>query len=525
MPRKTKILLFLLIFISVNFFFSFFTTSLIMISLKKTNFKQASKIASFSLPVAKLQNLITLKSLPPLRLQEAGLKTIISGSQLASHTQQLAIDFHQGKTLDFNQIQPCLNQLEKDITELNQATQSCWLLKNLAADNLQQLDQGLTVLKSFNLALKQKPNQKYIIWLQNNDELRASGGFLGSVAVIELKNYQLAPFTFYDIYDLAGQVEHPLPAPEPVKKYLSGGQGMNLTDCNWSANFPTNAEKFLQLLQQTDLQTANGIIAINLDLLEKILQITGPILVPDFQQHLTADNFAQLAREQRSDFFPGDKQKKMFLEQAFSYLMIKLGQLNQAQQIALGKLIYDQLNSGEILLYSSTNQIQQNLQKLGWAGVLQPPADNNWLYLVSSNVGINKANKNVSLKYDLTAKKNNLATLKLTFHNDNRPLNPEEKQAIQDNPHLQSANHLGYVNFQRILTQADNKVTQVKCDGENIELEQNQVLQLDNGMPVREVGFLVLVPEKTKKTCEIEIKAQNSQKWEVQTQPGIILSN
>src|SRR5579859_7780532 len=82
---------------------------------------------------------------------------------------------------------------------------------------------------------------RYVILFQNSEELRATGGFMGSYALVELQNGRLTKLDIQDIYQPDGQFYGFVEAPPGVKDYLSSGKGLRLPDANWSPDFPTSA--------------------------------------------------------------------------------------------------------------------------------------------------------------------------------------------------------------------------------------------------------------------------------------------
>jgi hypothetical protein len=387
------------------------------------------------------------------------------------------------------------------------------------------------------------------VLLQNNHEVRASGGFIGSLAEFRLLPADQTPFltdfkpsltiTFYDVYDLAGQVQKPLSAPKAVSHYLTAGQDMNLPDANWYADFPTAANHIAQLLSQVkDPHIVNHqpdlLIALNLDLIQQMLVLIGPIRIPAGQitpeeQVVTAHNLPQLARANRSHFFPGDKQKKQFLSAVFTQLKLKLASLSLKQWRQLISLVLASLNQQETLLYAPNQRLQTIFTTLDWAGELQLGHER-MLYWLESNVGINKANQAIERQVWFADPAAPSPLLKVKFINHNQPLTPEQSQAITSNPHLLQADHLGYVNYQRVLMSPQVKIKQVSCSHQSVTIEEDRLITNVQGQVFRQVGFLLTVPEQSQLSCQIkldgsalktEVKPGRQSAWQVKFQPGI----
>jgi hypothetical protein len=419
------------------------------------------------------------------------------------------------------QLSQQLEQLEKDINR-------CLILKVLFPQQQTRLKSKLSSADNLTQAIKQinQKNYQVVILLQNSDEIRASGGFIGSLAQVELKQGQPGPFTFYDVYDLNGQIETLLPKQPGASHYLTEGKGLNLTDANWHPDFPTAANKIKQLLLQAEVEP-DIIVALNQTVIEQILQKIGAVNLPDYETQLSAKNLTQLARQDRSEFFSGDKQKKHFLASAFKHIKIKLTQLNLEQQKNIAQIIYSNLNQQQILLYSADPQLQAIFRQQKWAGQLQLPDKDelNQIYLVESNVGINKANQGIFRQIKIKPNQNQ-AQLEIKFINHNQPLTTAEKTRIQNNEDLLQADHLGYVNYQRIITQPQIEVTSVQCQGQKLEIEENRIITNSQQDKFRQTGFLLTVPEQKQVNCVIQLKdtqltPNQSTTWTYLQQPGI----
>src|SRR3989344_469487 len=72
----------------------------------------------------------------------------------------------------------------------------------------------------------------YIVLLQNNTELRATGGFMGSYARIETDKAGIKKIEVQDIYQPDGQIAGHVEPPYPVQEAFRQGW-WKLRDSNW----------------------------------------------------------------------------------------------------------------------------------------------------------------------------------------------------------------------------------------------------------------------------------------------------
>jgi hypothetical protein len=135
-----------------------------------------------------------------------------------------------------------------------------------------------------------------LVLLQNTDEKRATGGFIGSVAVVNHHGWHADHWQIYDIYESDGQIKEFLPAPAAVSRYLVDGQNeLHLPDANWERDFPTSSQNITTLFQRAGRPQPDFVISLNLPVIEKLLDQVGGISVESStggKLTLRGDNFA-----------------------------------------------------------------------------------------------------------------------------------------------------------------------------------------------------------------------------------------
>lgn len=235
-----------------------------------------------------------------------------------------------------------------------------------------------------------------LIWLQNNSELRPTGGFIGSYALLTMENGIISSLQVDDIYNPDGQLELKVDpatniAPDGVRTYLNSGQ-LTLRDTNWWYDFPTSASRFAQLFPQATGVTPDWIVGINLTTIEDVLRVIGPLELPVTKELVTADTLFEKAQTASEvGFEPGSTGKKDFIGEVAQQLWLRLFPVAQDKLFPLARALFDELGTGQILMYATRPDWQADIASASFAGVFdEVPGDS--LAVVSSNVGINKAN-------------------------------------------------------------------------------------------------------------------------------------
>ena len=252
---------------------------------------------------------------------------------------------------------------------------------------------------------------RYLVLLQNNAELRASGGFLGSYAEIKIENGRPGPIEFgTNIYKLDEPFtnEVTVPPPRPLQEVTLGKWAFR--DSNWAADFPEAAEQMLwfyereQALQGRQMRL-DGVVALTTTVVEELLRLTGPVDMPAFATTLTADNFAEVVQykiekeyyENRANW-PIDEPKTILKD----LIPILEERVRSADPTALLTLAWRLLDEKYVVLFSKDPLAQRLIVDRNWGGAIDR-TDGNYLYLVNSNVqGVKSSRKiNERVRYSL----------------------------------------------------------------------------------------------------------------------------
>ncbi|MBU0975013.1 DUF4012 domain-containing protein [Patescibacteria group bacterium] len=414
----------------------------------------------------------------------------------------------------------------------NQIHQSKIAKKLIDKKYLQNIDQLSKTLPDIIKILDSVSNrdQKIIVVFQNSDEIRATGGFMGSYAVLDIINGKVSEIVTEDIYDADGQFKGFIEAPSGVKEYLSNDKGLRLPNANWHPDFPTSAEQILQFFALGNKKNVTTLIAVNPDYAKLILSITGSITLKDYNTIVDSNNITEVLRSRRSTFFPGSTEKKHLLSQLLTQLRIKLSKLNEKSKLNIIQETINQLSYQNIQLYSNIDEVDQILSKYGFRQELKYQENADYLFLVESNVGINKANKNITRNVVID-KKNNETLVTVNFKNNN--LSPmvsnlseligEDNLNIDESSNSNETNHLGFVNYQRIIVKPNQNLEYIKYNGLQIVHWNESIIKNSKNEEFKEIGFIFTLKEQETSALEIKLNnpRQNKDQIYIQKQPGL----
>lgn len=237
--------------------------------------------------------------------------------------------------------------------------------------------------------------QNYLFINQNNNELRATGGFVGSIALVELSHGQITRISADTSQRLDGQNKYnDLPLPEPLKAITSY---YGIRDSNWEPNFPTSVQTIDKLYQQAGGGSVDGMIALTPEVVTDILSITGPIDLPQYNLKLSADNFVEKTQKQIevADKNLQDNPKQILID-FVPILMNRIMSTNSRELRLIGQSLFNRLISKDILIYFNDPQLEKVMTALNWSGEVAPTQSHeDYLYVVESNLGGNKSSASI----------------------------------------------------------------------------------------------------------------------------------
>jgi len=282
-------------------------------------------------------------------------------------------------------VQPLLDKYEDYLTILS--------------DDLQVLAVTTSDLQSL-LGTTEKKN--YLIWFQNSNELRPTGGFIGSYGLLSVEKGKIVGLTIDDVYNPDGQIDLrniKTPLPGPLATALAEDR-MYLRNSNWNPDFPIAAKDFSDLYTRVTNVKVDGVVALDLYFVKNLLNSLGSVYLASYNEEISADNVYERAQFYSDfDYQEGVSDKKTFLTVLGSKLLEKLFAVDKEQLPVLLSSLYKSLDEKHLLISFNNNATNLFLTKKGWDGSLVS-TNGDYLYIVNSNVGGTKSNYYVSNNYN-----------------------------------------------------------------------------------------------------------------------------
>ncbi len=253
----------------------------------------------------------------------------------------------------------------------------------------------------------QEGTKSYLVLLQNNNELRPTGGFIGSFAKITFEGGKLKNLEVNDIYAIDGQLSFHVEPPKEIKEDL-GQNNWYLRDSNWEPDFPTSAKQAEWFFNQETGQQVAGVVALDVSAMEKVLEALGPLDLTEYNEKISADNlFERAISHAELSFFPGSQGKKNFITSLANALFNKLFFVPQTNWPGVVAALGKGLEEKHISIFLNDPKLFSYLISQNWTSSLPRPKDQvdgqfmDFLAVVEANLGANKSNYYLQRKYRL----------------------------------------------------------------------------------------------------------------------------
>jgi hypothetical protein len=137
--------------------------------------------------------------------------------------------------------------------------------------------------------------QTYLILIQNEDELRPTGGFLTAVGNAVVREGEVSSIEFQSS-DRVDDLEKPFPIPPWQFREFMGIEMFLFRDSNWFTDFPTTASWAEYFYTYSGENSSDGMITIDMQVIVRLLEVLGPVRIEKVSVPITAKNVKDYLR-------------------------------------------------------------------------------------------------------------------------------------------------------------------------------------------------------------------------------------
>lgn len=279
----------------------------------------------------------------------------------------------------------------------------------------------------------------FLVLLQNSDELRPTGGFLGTYGILEIEYGEIIRFDTHDIYHMDMPVEDKLDImpPAPIKKYLVPKWFMR--DANWSPDWPTAAQKIEWFYKLEDGLLPpkdkinnfggefKGVIAVTPKFITDLIALTGPIKIGE--DEFNRDNFVNLLEYKVEKGYvqlgvPSWHRKEIIGDIA-KEIKIRLLDMPSSRWREAADVIIDNMTEKNILVFFKDAETENLIKEQGAGGEMKDSgAESDYFMVVDANMGALKTDAIMSrgIDYEIEEKKDGLfVKLLINYSHNGKP--------------------------------------------------------------------------------------------------------
>jgi hypothetical protein len=224
---------------------------------------------------------------------------------------------------------------------------------------------------------------RFLILFQNPAELRPTGGFPGTVALLTVDRGNLNSTQFFDVHELTraylSQRSTPLPQPWPIERFFPQSEFM-LHDAAWWADFPRSAQQIMAMYAQSGWPPIDGVVAVQPEVASDLVSLTGPLTI-EFEgqtRTITSDNvYEEINRQRRSHLESVEDGliHKQMLGLIGQTLIERLKSAGRARVLEAAKALAAACQRRDLQAYAQDPAVEAELDRQSCTGRLLPPGD------------------------------------------------------------------------------------------------------------------------------------------------------
>jgi hypothetical protein len=227
--------------------------------------------------------------------------------------------------------------------------------------------------------------RRYLFFSQNPEEVRPTGGFLGTYGVLVADGKQLGLERFAAIDGwLAAHPDAVVPpdqSPTPLRLSVPSAH-QSLANANAVADWPRAAQVAADLWKKGGEAPVDGVLSVTPGFLARVISVVGPVEVPSYGETVDASNVVA-----RFDFYTRqvesktvtDTVRKDFVAELAQAVMQRLLSAPASQWDPLARAIGASFDAGEAMAWSTDAKVAGVLAQRGWDGAL-PASPGDFFY-------------------------------------------------------------------------------------------------------------------------------------------------
>lgn len=236
--------------------------------------------------------------------------------------------------------------------------------------------------------------RRFLVLVQDTSVRRATGGLIGSYGIMEAAGGAITKLSFDDVYNLDGQLTANVVPPEPLQKVTTSWAVRN---ANWFLDFPLSAQKISYLYSKAGGKDIDGVITLDEQVFDRLLDITGPIAAPHHEGVIVSSfNVGELLMAQTElDFGKTRGASLQVLQDVVSTIFTVLEQSSEESIGAALSAMDAGLGQKDVMVWLPDQTKEALIEQNRWGGSIARAPASDYLAVVSSDIGSRPNNADV----------------------------------------------------------------------------------------------------------------------------------
>lgn len=227
----------------------------------------------------------------------------------------------------------------------------------------------------------------YLIAGENNSEMRDQGSVL-SVGEMHAENGTFTVDTTGSVDNIEPTQAVDVPIPAGTQQVFGGyGPTQIWQSVNASADFPFSGEVMQAMFAQAEGTQVNGVIALDVPALESLLNLTGPVTVPNISGSISASNVAEVLLHEQYLQYPvaslqGERHDNISAVAKAVFDQMKTEHIDLAQ---LANTLASDVAGRHLIVWDESPANESTLRSLGASGAIDTTEANRTFHLAVEN--------------------------------------------------------------------------------------------------------------------------------------------
>lgn len=262
-------------------------------------------------------------------------------------------------------------------------------LSNSLINLMKTLYEVKTYKPLIRLIIGEGEDRVFLVVAQNSAEMRAGGGFPGSVGKAQVIDGE---FTFGNFESVFNSLPEYQPSSITITEeentlFLPDWYGENPIKATVNPDFPRAAEIMAAAYEEYNNETIDGVISLTPHIIQRLLTITGPVTLSNGVTLDDTNAVNYLQKQIYFDYFKSDDYTNnyseanmitdaLFAETADIVFKELMSHINKDSIIQLMSVITESSKDRVLMIWMKAPESQAEISKLGFSGALYSEPDN-----------------------------------------------------------------------------------------------------------------------------------------------------